>query len=139
MTDFSQYQHIGSAETGDFYAVDPDIILIIPKTGLVDTRQAAQVSADFLSAYVRKLGKKCATIVVMSSVSSQDADARRTYSELIEQGLFFGVAVVVDSLLSRAIGNFVIGFAKSLVPTKLFDTVEKSVDWLRTIRPGGKE
>jgi hypothetical protein len=135
MTDVSQYQLIGSAETGDFYAVDPDIILIIPKTGLVDTRQAAQVSADFLSAYARKLGKKCATIVVMTSVSSQDADARRTYGELIEQGLFFGVAIVVDSPLSRAIGNFVIGFTRSLVPTKLFDKAESAIEWLRTLRP----
>ena len=135
MNDFSQYQHVGNVETGDFYAVDPDIILAIPKTGLVDTRQAAQISADFLSAYAGKLGKKCATIVVMSSVSAQDADARRIYSELIEQGLFFGLAIVVDSPLSRAIGNFVIGFAKSLVPTKLFGTVENAIEWLRTIRP----
>ncbi len=134
MSDFSQYQHIGAVGGSDYYAVDPDIILIVPKTSMVDTPQTAQASADFQNAYARNLGKKCGTVVIMSNILSQDAKTRRIYCELAENGLFFGAALVVDSLLSRALGSFFIGLSKPKIPIRLFDTVEKSIEWIRSVR-----
>ena len=136
MSDFSQYQYLGTVENqADYYVVDPDILLIVPPKGMVDTPQLAHASAEYQSAFARQAGRKCATIVVMSNVLSQDAETRRVYRELAENGLFFGAALVVDNALSRALAGFFIGLSKPGIPMKLFDTVEKSIEWLRSIRP----
>lgn len=136
MIDVSQYPYLGNVpDQGDYYAIEPDIMLIVPRKDMVDTPQLARASADFQSAYARQVGKKCATIVIMSNVLAQDAETRRVYGELAESGLFFGAALVVDNPLSRALGSFFIGLSKPRIPTKLFDSLEKSLEWLRTIRP----
>jgi len=88
MNDFSQYQYIATEAQADYYAVDPDILLIVPPGGMVDTPQLARASADFQSAYARRLERKCATVVIMSNVLSQDAETRRVYRELAENGQF---------------------------------------------------
>jgi len=135
MTDLSKYQSIGTDGTSSYYIADPDILLVIPKAGMVDTPQAARVAVDYQTAYARKLGKKCSTLVVMSNVLSQDAETRRIYDEMTVSGLFFATALIVTNPLSRALASFAIGLAKPQMPIKLFDTVEKGVEWLRTVRP----
>jgi hypothetical protein len=45
------------------------------------------------------------------------------------------VALLVDSPLSRVIGNFFMGLNKPLVPTRLFATEREARDWLRTFIP----
>jgi len=101
----------------------------------VDNPQSARVAVDFQIAYARKLGKKCSTLVIMSDVLSQDAETRRTYGEMSGTGLFYATALIVDNPLSRALGSFLIGLSKPQVPLKLFDTIEKGIAWLQTIRP----
>jgi len=135
MTDFSQYQSAGTDGTSDYYIADPDILLVIPKAGMVDTPQTARVAVDYQTAYARKLGKKCSTLVIMSNVLSQDAETRRIYNEMTVGGLFFATALIVTNPLSRALASFAIGLSKPTMPIKLFDTVEKGVEWLRTVRP----
>ena len=135
MSDFSQYQQIGTLAGADYYLADPDIILVIPQTGYHDNVQLARQSADFLNEYVGKAEKKFATVIVMSNVLAQDAETRRIYQNLAGNGLYFGIGMVVDSALSRALASFFIGFSRPPIPTQLFNTVEKSIEWLRTIRP----
>jgi hypothetical protein len=135
MTDFSQYQSVGTDGNSDYYIADPDILMAVPKTGMVDTPQTARVAVDFQTAYARKLGKKCSTLVIMANVLSQDAETRHVYDEMTVSGLFFGTALVVSNPLSRAVASFAIGLSKPQVPVKLFETVEKGIEWLRTIRP----
>lgn len=134
MTDFSQYQSVGTDGNSNYYIADPDILLVIPKAGMVDTPQTARVAVDYQTAYARKLGKKCSTLVIMSNVLSQDAETRRIYDEMTVSGLFFATALVVNNPLSRAIASFAIGLSKPQVPIKLFDTVEKGIEWLKTVR-----
>jgi hypothetical protein len=135
MTDFSQYQSVGTDGNSDYYIADPDILLVIPKAGMVDTPQTARKAVDFQTAYASQLGKKCSTLVIMSNVLSQDAETRRIYNEMTLSGQFFGTALIVNNPLSRAIASFAIGLSKPGVPIKLFDTIEKGIEWLRTIRP----
>ena len=136
MTDLSQYESVGSDGYTDYYITDSDILLAIPKTGMVDTPETARVAADFINACARKAGKKLGTVVVMSNIVSQDAETRRVYQNLAGNGLYFGLALVVDNALSRALASFFLGFSRPAIPTQLFDTVEKGTEWLRTIRPG---
>jgi hypothetical protein len=135
MTDFSQYQSIGTDGNSDYYIADPDILLVIPKIGTVDNPKSARIAVDYQTEYARKLGKKCSTLVIMSNVLSQDAETRRIYDEMTISGLFFATALIVNNALSRAIASFAIGLSKPQVPIKLFDSVEKGIEWLKTVRP----
>jgi hypothetical protein len=135
MTDLSQYQHFGTLTGADYYLVEADIILIVPPKGFFDNPRQARESVAFQDDYARKLGKKCGDIIVMSNVLSQDAETRRIYNEQGASELYYGVALVVDNALSRALASFLIGMTQTQVPIKLFDSIEKGIDWLRTIRP----
>jgi hypothetical protein len=135
MTDFTKYQSIGTDGNSDYYIADPDILLVIPRPGMVDNAQNARVAVDYQTNYARKLGKKCSTLVIMSNVISQDAATRRIYDEMTVSGHFFGTALIVSNPLSRAIASFAIGLSKPAMPIKLFDSVEKGIEWLRSVRP----
>jgi hypothetical protein len=135
MSDFSQYQHIGTRSDVDYYLVDHDIILIVPQKDFLDNPERARESADFQDSYARQLGRKCGDVVVMANILSQDAATRRVYSEQAANGLYYGVALIVDNALSRALASFLIGMTKTVIPMKLFDTTEKGIVWLQTIRP----
>src|SRR5512140_3518056 len=113
----------------------PDILLVFPKAGMVDTAQTARSAVDYQTAYARKLGKKCSVLIIMSNLLSQDAEARRIYDEVTVSGLFFATALIVSNPLSRAIASFAIGLSKPQMPVKLFDTGEKGIEWLKTVRP----
>lgn len=136
MHDFSQYKHISQAPQMDYYIAesDPDILIAVPQKGMVDTLQTARESANFMTDYARALGKPCGTLIVMTNLLSQEPEARRVYVEM-DNRLFFGAALVVDNALSRALGSFFIGLTRPRTPTKLFDTVEKAIEWLKTMRP----
>ena len=136
MHDFSQYKHIGQAPQMDYYIAesDPDILLVVPQKGMVDTLQTARESADFMTNYARALGKPFGTLIVMANVISQEPEARRVYVEM-DPRLFFGAALVVDNPLSRALGSFFIGLTRPRTPTKLFDSVENATEWLKSMRP----
>jgi hypothetical protein len=70
----------------------------------------------------------------MANMLSQDAEARRAYQE-IDTDLFYGGGLVVENGLSRALGSFFLGLSRPHVPTRLFDTVDKAIEWLKTVRP----
>jgi len=135
MPDLSQYQSIGTDGTSEYYCADPDILIIFPKAGMKDTPQTARIAVDFQNAYARKLGEKCSTLIIMNNLASQDAETRRIYDEMTTNGLFYGTALVVNNILSRAIASFAVGLSKPQMPIKVFDSVEKGVEWLRMIRP----
>lgn len=135
MSDLSQYQYFGAAAGADYYWADPDILLVIPSAGYHDTPQLASQSADFMNDCARKAGKKIGVVVIMSNVLTQDAETRRVYQELAGNGLYFGLVLVVDSALSRALASFFMGFSRPPIPLQLFSTMEKGIEWLRTIRP----
>lgn len=135
MSDYQQYESVGTDGNSNYYIADPDILLVVPKAGMVDTPLTARGAVDYQTAYARKLGRKCSILVIMSNVLSQDAEARRIYEEVTVSGLFFATALIVSNPLSRAIASFAIGLSKPQVPVKLFDTVEKGIEWLKTVRP----
>lgn len=129
------YQLIGTYNDIDYYLVEEDIFLVVPRSGFRDTAESARQNVEYLNNYIRKAGRKFGAIIVLKHVLSQDADTRRAYQTLTENGLYFGLALVVDSTLSRAVAGFFMGFSKPVVPTQLFDTAENGINWLKSIRP----
>ena len=135
MSDVSEFRSVGSTVNTDYTIADPDILIVTPRPKSIDNPELARINVEFQTGYARKVGKQCAVVVVMSNLLAQDAQTRRIYTEGIVAPLFYGVALVVGNPLSRAIGSFFMGLSRPQLETKMFDSVESAVDWLRTIRP----
>ncbi len=135
MRDFSKYKEFQRTASMAAYTIesDQDILIIVPKEGMMDTPKSASENVALLYNYARSLGRPCCAVVIMDNVLSQDAEARRAYQE-IDPKLVFAAGLVVRSPLARALGSFFIGLARPIAPTKLFDSVEKAIEWLRTMR-----
>ena len=135
MRDFSHYKEIGKTTNTVTYTIEaePDLLVIVPPEGTMDNARDARENVAFFHNYARALRKPCGCVVIMSNMLSQEAEARRAYGE-IDPRLFFGAALVVESALSRALGSFFVGLSRPVVPTKLFDSVENALEWLKTMR-----
>lgn len=135
MVDLSKYKEVGKTPNTVIYIVEsePDIILIVPREGTMDNAQDAHENVVQFHNYARRLGKPCASVVIMSKMLSQEPEARRAYTE-IDPSLFYAGALVVENALSRALGGFFVGLTRPRVPTRLFDSVDNAVEWVRTMR-----
>ncbi len=136
MKDFSNYKQIGKTVNTIIYIAesDPDILIIVPRQGTLDNGHDARENVAYFHSYARTLGRPCGSVVIMANMLSQDAEARRAYQE-IDTSLFYGGGLVVEDALSRALGSFFIGLSRPHVPTRLFENVDKAVEWLKTMRP----
>ena len=136
MRDFSQYKEIGKTTNTVIYIAesDPDIIIIVPGAGTMDNAKDARENVAFFHTYAQSLGKQIGSVVIMTNMLSQEAEARRAYQE-IDPKLVFAAGLVVENSLSRALGSFFLGLTRPNAPTKLFDSAEKAFEWLKTMRP----
>ncbi len=135
MSDLSRYQHLGAVASADFYLAPPDYLLVVPRPGFVDTPQFALEKSDFLNAYARSTGKTYGLAIVMANILTQDPETRRVYQTQTSNGLYFGLAMVVDSALSRALATFFLGLSRPAIPTQIFGSIEKCLEWLDALRP----
>lgn len=75
-------------------------------------------------------------LVESRHIGSMSAGARRAYAgPLAHRAL--AVAIVLESPLSRVIGNFFITLSKPRYPTKLFTSIEAAEQWLARFAPRG--
>jgi hypothetical protein len=135
MRDFSQYKQVGKTTNTITFTTesDPDILVIVPKEGTMDNAKDAQENVAFFYTYARALGRPTGNAVIMTNMLAQEAEARRAYANIDPQ-LVFAAALVVESALSRALGSFFIGLSRPIVPTKLFDSLESAIEWLKSKR-----
>lgn len=136
MRDFSLYREVGHTTNTVVYIAetDPDILIIVPRDGTVDTGQDARENVAYYHEYSRTFGQPCASVVIMSNMLGQEPEARRAYTE-IDPDLVYAGALVVESALSRALGSFFIGLTRPKVPTRLFNSLESATEWIKTMRP----
>jgi hypothetical protein len=136
MKDFSRYRQVDATSNTVLYVpdTDPDILLVVPREGTLDTGANARENVQHFHAYARSLGRSCGAVVIMANMLSQEAEARRAY-QAIDTQLFYGGALVVEDALSRALGSFFIGLSRPNAPTRLFETVDDAIAWLKTMRP----
>ena len=130
-----ELKNIGSTPNSDYFIDDQDIIIVMPRPGTIDNPEIAQINVDFQVNYAIGVGKKCGMVVNLSNMLSQNADSRKIYSSGVTPEHFYGVALVTDNPLARAIGSFFIGLSRLPIPTSLFNSVENAIIWLKTIRP----
>jgi hypothetical protein len=86
-------------------------------------------------ALIRKLadGRKVGLLMDITKLGAMAREARSHFSSPAHADLLLGVALVVRSPLSRAIGNFFLGLNRSVVRTRLFSDDKAALEWLRTI------
>ncbi len=77
--------------------------------------------------------KECPLMLDMSRIKSMNKEARDFYAAGDErEGAELAIALIINSPLSRMIGNFFIGLNAPVKPTKLFTDEEKALSWLKT-------
>lgn len=124
---------IGEAPHHDLMiAENEDILIVIPEPGFKDTADASRRTVEALRGYARSLGRKCGLVIVANNIMAQEPESRRVYSEHVTADLFFGITLVVSSLMARAIGNVAIRFTKMPIPFSLSSSIESGIDWVRT-------
>jgi len=136
MKDFSTYKEIGHTTNTVIYIaeLDPDVLIVVPREGTMDTAKDAQENVAFFHEYSRNLGRPTSSVVIMSNMLGQEPEARRAYQE-IDPKLVYAGGLVVENALSRALGSFFVGLTRPVVPTKLFNSVESAIEWVKTMRP----
>jgi len=76
--------------------------------------------------------KKTRVLIDMSKVTEIVKDARDYFANERTASIQRATALVVNSPVSRVIGNFFIGLNKPITPTQLFTDPHKAIKWLHT-------
>ncbi|HZI11771.1 MAG TPA: hypothetical protein VE153_15415 [Myxococcus sp.] len=77
-------------------------------------------------------GRKRPVLVDLRAVKSQSAEARAYLAGREGSEICQAVGLLIDSPLSRVLGNFYLGMNKPVVPTRLFTSEEEALAWLRS-------
>jgi hypothetical protein len=78
-----------------------------------------------------KTEKKYPLLIDSRNIKSISKEARDHFSIQNRETRINSFAVIIDSPLSRIIGNFFMGLNKPSVPAKLFNNEEDAVVWLK--------
>jgi len=126
---------VGRTDNTSYFRLDPDLLIVLPDTGLKDNGASAIANTDFQLRYAAELGRPVAVVVHMTSLLSQDADARHTYAERMDPALFYAAALVAGNPISRAIASFFLGLTKPKIPTRVHPSYDAAIAWAATMRP----
>jgi hypothetical protein len=134
----ANWQPVGSTRNTTYRtkAGASDILIVLPEPGLRDDVESARMNLAFQTSYADTVGRRCAVIVLLGSLLSQDADARRIYAAGMTPDRFFAASLVVTSPISRAIGSFFLGLTRPSVPTSMWGDFPKAIAWAESQRPG---
>jgi hypothetical protein len=130
-----QWTPLGETFNTRYYSAAKDIAIVMPQKGLKDDAASALINMEFQTSWAKSTGARCAVVVCLYQLLSQDSEARRVYARGMEPGTFYAVALVVSNPISRAIGSFFIGLTKPGVPTKIVATIDEGIAWCDSRRP----
>ena len=125
---------VASTYQQEWFQAEPDIFVVIPEPGYKDSLEAARVNSEMVRTLARDQGRRCGFVIVMSHHISQGAEAREVYARGLPQELIYGVALVAENPLARAISSFYLGFSKPSVTIRIVDSVDAGISWLESIR-----
>jgi hypothetical protein len=93
----------------------------------IDLKSAIENTISVQSFYSTK---KFPILVDSSNVAYISREARSHFSAKNRETSINSMAIIVNSPISRVIGNFFMGLNKPLIPAKLFENEESAVKWL---------
>jgi hypothetical protein len=109
--------------------VSDGIFHIVAKQGSVHGRAEAEENFAAIPSHEQMTGRP--TLADLRHVRSIDREARAVYRDE-QNNNASAVAILVESPLSRAIGNFFLGLSKLEMPARLFTSESKAFEWLRS-------
>lgn len=77
-------------------------------------------------------GRKFPLLIDSRPIKSMTREARKHFSTNDRVSHVNSFGIIVNSSISRVVGNFFIGMNKTPIPAKLFDSEEKAIEWLKT-------
>ena len=105
---------------------------ILRVTSLPGATQTLAQAHENMSVEVQlSRGKRRPLLVDLRGMKSFDRDARAYYAGQEAAKFQSAVALLIGSPLSRVIGNFFIGFNKTVMPTRLFTLEAEALEWLK--------
>ncbi len=126
---------VGSAPHHDLLTADTeDILIVLPEEGFKDTPEASRASVAALQDYARKLGRRCGLVIMATNLLAQEPESRRVYADNVLPDLFFGIAMVVASPISRIIGSMALRVSTLQVPICMVEDIGAGIAWLETQR-----
>ena len=75
--------------------------------------------------------KKFPLLIDARQIKSISKEARDNFSIQNRETMITSFAVIIESPLSRIIGNFFMGLNKPSVPAKLFNNEDEAIAWLK--------
>jgi hypothetical protein len=76
-------------------------------------------------------GKTRPVLVNMTELMAMDRDARLYFASEMGATVAVAAALIINSPLSRAIGNFFMGLNRPVIPTRLFTSEAEALTWLK--------
>lgn len=80
-------------------------------------------------------GARQPILIDLADMRSISREARKYFAGVEAAKVQTAVAILVGSPLTRAIGNFFMGFDKTLAPTRLFGSEAEALEWLQGFLP----
>ncbi|AFC26360.1 STAS/SEC14 domain-containing protein [Saprospira grandis] len=91
--------------------------------------EQAQDYYESLCKMAEAQGKNIFIYIDVSTIGGISADARKYFAKAVNPRSR-ACALLVGSGISRILGNFLVGFNKPPIPTRLFSNKEKALQWL---------
>jgi hypothetical protein len=105
------------------------IARVIHVPGAEVTLESAQ---ETMAAYLKlNKGKRRPLFVATKSMKSIDRQARNYFAGEEAAKVACAVALIVDSPVSRVLGNFYLGVSHPHLPTRLFALEAEALEWLK--------
>ncbi|MCB1191875.1 MAG: STAS/SEC14 domain-containing protein [Leptospiraceae bacterium] len=79
-------------------------------------------------------GKQLPLLVDIRNLKSQSREAQNYYADEEALKVLSACAILIDSGLSKVIGNFFIAVKKPKLPTRLFTSESEALQWLRQFK-----
>jgi hypothetical protein len=104
----------------------------------VEIKEDAQVEVRDAMEHVEAAHKLCGhekfpLLADITRVRSTSREARNVYGSEEASEVLTALALLVDSPISKVIGNFYVGVTRPRFPTKIFTDEAKAMAWLKSI------
>jgi hypothetical protein len=124
------WTQLPSTANADWYAVQHDVLAILPHEDARDTEASARESIDIQRRHWQQAGHRGGVIIFMENLLDQDSGARAVYMKESDPGCTTCYALIGRSFFAQAIASVFTGLARPRVPTSIFRTLDDALAWV---------
>lgn len=95
------------------------------EVGLEEAKENSVVVNSFFT------GTKYPILIDARGITSMTREARNFFTANGRSTNTTAFGIIIDSYVSKVVGNFFLGINKPVVPTKLFSDEHKAIEWLK--------